>query len=297
MSMEESKATLPRSAGGVSHEESGAGRSEGLVYALGHSERELERLSVQAKMFEPFTRQVFREAGIAPGMRVLEVGSGSGDVAFLAAELVGPTGEVIGADRAPAAVATARARAEVLGLSNVHFLEGDPVEMTFEQPFDAVVGRLVLMYYPDAVEALRGLTGHVRPGGLLVFHEFDFNGCRSLPEAPTFERCVRWIDEALTAVGTDTRLGLKLHSAFVAAGLPAPAMRLDASIGAGPHSPVYWVIAEVIRSLLPVMEKLGVAVAAEVDVDTLADRLRDEVVARGGVLVMPSLVGAWSSKQ
>src|SRR5215469_11778655 len=91
------------------------------VYALGHSDDELERLRVQSRFVEPITRQFFQEAGISAGMRVLDVGSGAGDVAFLTADLVGETGEVIGTDKAPAALATAKQRAAVKGLHNVSF--------------------------------------------------------------------------------------------------------------------------------------------------------------------------------
>ena len=73
-------------------------------YELGHSEREFQRLDQQAQIVGPFTRQVFPEAGIGSGMRVLNVGSGNGHVAVIAADLVGPAGEVIGTDRARAAV-------------------------------------------------------------------------------------------------------------------------------------------------------------------------------------------------
>src|SRR5438105_5990994 len=107
-------------------------------YALGHSPQELERLSHQGQAFGPFTRQLFEQSGIGPGMRILDVGSGAGDVAFLAAELVGASGEVIGADRSAAAVEWAVARAQKQRMSNVKFLEGDPTVMDFEQLFDAV---------------------------------------------------------------------------------------------------------------------------------------------------------------
>jgi len=135
-----------------------------VTYALGHSDRELERLAVQARLIDPITRRFFRDAGIVPGMRVLDVGSGVGDVAFLAAELVGETGEVVGVDRAPAALVAATRRADALSLRNVSFCEGDPAEMTFKQPFDAVVGRYVLMFQHDPTTMLRKLVAHVRPG-------------------------------------------------------------------------------------------------------------------------------------
>src|SRR5262249_49838114 len=96
------------------------------VYVLGHSEFELQRLERQDRLIGPSTRVYLQAAGIAPGMRVLDVGSGSGGVSFLAAEFVGSTGEVVGIDRAPAAIAAGRAAATARALENVSFLEGDP---------------------------------------------------------------------------------------------------------------------------------------------------------------------------
>src|ERR1700690_4014759 len=82
-----------------------------VEYVLGHSSRELDRLSFQGTVLAPFSRHLFNQAGIVPGMRVLDVGSGSGDVSFLAAELVGESGHVLGVDRSAPAVERARARA------------------------------------------------------------------------------------------------------------------------------------------------------------------------------------------
>jgi SAM-dependent methyltransferase len=271
-------------------------QSHGHSYVLGHSERELDRLSLQGRMFAPFTQQVFREAGLAPGMHVLDVGCGSGDVAFLAAEFVGPRGSVVGVDRAPAAVERAKHRAQKLGIANVEFVEGDPVLMRGEEGFDAMVGRLILMYYHDPVDALRKLLGHLRPGGVVAFQEGDLTSCKSLPLSPTYEGCIDWIIQTLKRSGARTQLGLELHQIFLSAGLPPPSLRLDASVGAGPESPAYELVAEVARSLLPAMEKFDVATPAEVRVDTLADRLREEVTAGGGVVVAPSLIGAWTRK-
>jgi protein-L-isoaspartate O-methyltransferase len=64
------------------------GISGGASYGLGHSERELGRLSAQARIFEPFTRRMVEQAGVSQDMRVLDVGSGTGDVAFIATNAV-----------------------------------------------------------------------------------------------------------------------------------------------------------------------------------------------------------------
>ena len=171
----------------------------GAGYALGHSRREIGRLSVQAAIFEPFTRRMLQQAGVCAGMRILDVGSGAGDVAFLCASLVGPMGKVIGMDNAPAAVEAARERARSAGLGNVVFAHGDPTEMPFEEPFDAVVGRLVLMHQPDPVAMLRKLSRMLRPRGIIAFQEFDISGARSFPPSQTFDQCMEWIVAALLA--------------------------------------------------------------------------------------------------
>ena len=266
-------------------------------YALGHSEEELQRLSRQGQALGPFTRRLFEEAGIGRGMRVLDVGCGSGDVAFLAADLVGHSGKVVGVDRERRAVDWANARATSQGITNVKFVEGDPAEMEFDQKFDAMVGRLVLMYYRDPISALRKLSRHVRPKGLIVFQEMDMANARSLPLAPVFERSVTWVKQTLKATGARTQLGLELYPVFVQAALPGPSMRIDAWIGGSPQCPAFEILADVVKSLLPVMEKLNIANAMEVEISSLAQRMRDEVVALKGVVVSVGFVGAWSRKQ
>jgi ubiquinone/menaquinone biosynthesis C-methylase UbiE len=263
-------------------------------YALGHSERELDRLSGQAQIFDPFTRQLFGEASLGSGMRVLDVGCGSGDVAFLAAQMVGSDGSVIGVDRTPAAIARARSRAESKRISNVSFVEGDPTQMKFGEDFDALVGRLILMYYPDPVDALRRLLPHLRPGGVVAFQEIDVSGCKSHPASPTHERCVDWITRTFHLTGAQTRIGLELHSIFQSAGLPAPTLRLDAAVGAGPDTWAYEMLPEIVRSLLPPMERLAIATAAEVEIESLGRRIREEVLANNGIIISPSLIGAWA---
>jgi ubiquinone/menaquinone biosynthesis C-methylase UbiE len=266
------------------------------IYALGHSDRELERLGKQARLIEPVTRQFFREAGIVAGMRVLDVGCGAGDTSILVAELVGESGEVIGTDTAAAAVVAATERSYARGLRNVAFREGDPTQMTFDRPFDAVVGRYVLLFQSDSTGMLRRLVTCLRPGGVVVFHEPDWDGARSFPPAPTYDRCRQWIGETFRMAGTpDTNMAARLYQTFVDAGLRAPSMRMQTFVGGGAGC-MDWLqaVAELVGSLLPAMERLGVTTAAEVDIETLAERLRREVTASDSVIIGRSEIGVWS---
>jgi ubiquinone/menaquinone biosynthesis C-methylase UbiE len=268
--------------------------SEPAAYALGHTDQELRQLATQARLIDPFTRHFLIMAGVGHGMRVLDVGSGAGDVAMLAANLVGSAGEIVGCDPAAAAVDTARARVLAKSLPNVSFREGDPADMEFEKPFDVIMGRYVLQFMPDPVAALRKLVRHLRPGGIVVFHELDWDGARSAPPVPTYDRCCRWVAQTLEQSGAETHMAVKLHSVFVAAELPPPTMQLRAVIGAGlGRLEAVRLVTDLFETLLPAMQRLGIVTAIEVDLPTLVDRIMKESQS-GNAIVGRAEVGAWT---
>ena len=262
-------------------------------YVLGHSEAELKRLANQARLIDPITKRFFQSAGIRDGMRILDVGSGAGDVAMLVAGLVGPDGDIVGTDPEPAAIAAAQSRVKAAGLGNVIFRHGDPADMAFDQPFDGVVGRYVLQFMPDPAISLARLARHLRPGGVIVFHELDWSGARSTPPAPTFDLACRWIDRTI-ASSAQSRLGPKLASLFRKAGLPPATMQLEAAIASGPASRnIVRLATELVETLLPMMTRIGVASEEEVDFSTLEERIMSEVGA-DATLIARSEIAAWT---
>jgi len=201
------------------------------VYVLGHSAEELNRLIDQARLFGELTEDVFVRAGIGPGMRVLDVGCGAGDVSFLLARMVGPSGAVVGLDRSEDAVSMANARAQAMGLAQVSFSQGELEDISIDQPVDAAVGRFVLMYSPEPSVSLRRIAANVRAGGIVAFQEMNVADAKSFPYVDLFEQSMRWIVETLDREKVKNLMGLGLYRTFVEAGLPPPQMIMGARRG------------------------------------------------------------------
>ena len=108
--------------------------------------------------------ELLRLGGVRPGQSVLDYGTGLGEPALTAADVVGPTGEVVGVDLSPRMVARARERAA--GRQGVRFLVGGPEVVPGGH--DVVLSRWVLPLAADRVGLLRALRAALRPGGALA---------------------------------------------------------------------------------------------------------------------------------
>jgi len=264
-------------------------------YILGRSDSETARLILQDQIYRPITRGLLESAGIGPGMSVLDIGSGAGDVSLLLAELVGPKGRVVGVDMDAAILRRARERVTAVGWRNIEMRQGSIDALDLEPGFDAVVGRWVLMYLPDPVATIRRLAALVRPGGILAFNEMDLAlPARTFPQSPLDAMLSRWMVPPEGTPGPDSRIGTTLYRLFVEAGLPGPQMRLEAPIGGGADWLGYQYIAETLRSLLPALARVPGFDASQIDINSIAERLRREVTATNGVQLLPALVGAWT---
>ena len=273
----------------------------GETYPFQSSEAERQRLIAQGELVAPLTRRLFEKAGITSGMRVLDIGSGSGDVAFLAARLVRSHGSVIGVDRDPAQAAFATQRARTDGLPNVRFTAGDFREIEVRPPVDAIVGRLVLMYAADPVEALRRAVRNLKPGGVIALQEsiIDYDGPVFIePLDCLAARVAEWFRAGFKHAGVQSRMGMRLFGVMQAAGLePATEIEMLVPIQQGPDGALFGTLTSVVRSQMPAIVASGVTTEAEIDIETLEQRLIADAPA-GGVVGYFNLghVGVWARK-
>jgi ubiquinone/menaquinone biosynthesis C-methylase UbiE len=268
-------------------------------YVLGQSTHEYERLTLQARLLRPFTERLFRTAGVSPGMRVLDVGSGMGDVALLLADIVGPDGKVVGVDRDAAALERARQRTVDQGCSSWVEFQATMLE-DFDAPpiFDAVVGRYILLYQSDAAATIRGLLQLLKPGGIVAFHELDFTDVRaSDPPSAIWDAAYALVSEAFRRSGAPPDFGRRIGPAFVGAGLPFPNFIVENLIGGARGSYVYPWVANTLISVAPSLPALGLTMPTGLRADdTLAQKLEDAVVASGSQILAPTQYGAWTRK-
>lgn len=266
------------------------------TYPLGSSDAEDDRLMVQSRAVRPWTDRFLRAGGLRPGMSVLDLGSGFGDVTLLAAEIVGPQGRVLGIDRDERIMAKARRRAANEKLSGtVSFEVAELGEFRPTGSFDAVIGRFVLLYLEDPAAVLRHYTRFLRPGGVVIFHEMDFtNSNSSWPPCPAWDDAYGLIARVYHEVGAVPDFGPRLSSTYLAAGLPRPAVEAAIPVIDGPESPVLDWAAWTLRSVQPLLDRMGASLPPGIDYDNLADHWRKAIIGNGVQIQGPPQFGAWT---
>jgi ubiquinone/menaquinone biosynthesis C-methylase UbiE len=244
---------------------------------------------------DDMTVRMLTDAGVGPGMHVLDVGCGSGDVSHLLAKLVGNEGHVTGIDRDGPSLEIARDRVRRLNLPNITFIQRDICELSPEPgPFDAAVGRRVIMYLPEPVDAIRKISATLRPGGIVAFLEHDNTMVPGrLKPLPLQEKVNGWIRKTIEKEGANTHIGFDLPFILEEAGLTVEHIRAESIIQTPQTN--YPTVA-IIRAMLPRIIQKGVATEEEIDLETLEQRLFDERAKAGSLYVSDMVFTVWARK-
>lgn len=201
------------------------------VFQRVEDQKELERLRMIERVFDPASRRRLLGTGLQAGWRCLEVGPGAGSIMTWMSEVVGPTGQVVAVDLDPKFLGES-------GQSNVEIERADIRTAQFpEQSFDLVHARYVLIHIPDYETALNRMLDCLKPGGWLVLEEPDFSESRGITGSEEQLNAVHKVSHAIKfmyeRLGMDYALGRKVPELLQARGLQSMTMENDGPRSAG----------------------------------------------------------------
>jgi SAM-dependent methyltransferase len=247
-----------------------------------------ERLRLLARLTWPTTAALLRRAGLAAGMRCLDVGCGIGRVTLELARWVGPSGRAVGIDLDAPFLDLARAEAERHGLG-AEFRQGDVESLDEAAGYDLVYARFLLSHLRDPAGAVVRLARVVRPGGVLAVEDVDFRGRFCHPASAAFARLVALYTAAVQHLGADPNIGPRLPDLLQDAGVDP--IHLDVATptfrdGEGKFLPRFD-----LEGIRAAVVAAGLATVAEVD--DLAAELEAFARRPRTILSLPRIFQVW----
>ncbi len=251
-----------------------------------------ERLQLLARDRWPDTRALFARSGVGTGMRCIDLGCGGGEVTFELAKLIGPDGAVIGVDMDEIKLALAREAAADRGIKNVEFRALNVNVWDEPATYDVVFCRFLLQHLSQPVALLRRMWDTVRPGGVIVVEDADFDGWCCHPANEGFAFFLRAYCQVLGRWGGDHAIGRKLYGYFLDAGIP------DAQVGL--VTPIY-IAGEGKTLALSTLEATAPAIlaegfATEDELTTALERLAVFTADPRSLIAGPRLFQLWARR-
>ena len=178
-------------------------------YVLGSSDEEDARLGLQHLVWRPRSTDAWRRAGFTIGQHLIDVGCGPGYATLDLAAIVGPKGKITAIDRSRRFLGMLTARARHHGMHNVEPLERDLDDASLPAlGADGAWCRWVFAFVNRPRDLLAAIRDALRPGGVLVFHEyFNYASLRLIPAVPEFDAFVDRVMRSWRASGGEPDIG------------------------------------------------------------------------------------------
>ncbi|GAA0466626.1 methyltransferase domain-containing protein [Parasphingorhabdus litoris] len=221
------------------------------------------------------TSRFLRDAGLKPGIRVLDIGCANGHLTRELAELVGKKGHIHGVDSSDDRLAEARDQTADPRQAGITYENVDLARRLPDwEPFDAIVGRRILMYLPDAGETVRRLAALLKPDGLMIFQEHSAIGMPFAAQPiPQHRQAHDWMWRTIAAEQGTITMGLDLPKLFKQAGLGIDDYRAEAiMLGSGDGQGIEDIASYMVDRVIDA----GVADRETIQPDSLAQRLVEE---------------------
>lgn len=195
---------------------------------LAAGEAAVDRLLLLHEIFGPGTEELLRTAEISEGMRVAEIGCGTGLTALWTGERVGHRGAVIAVDASGEQLRIAERNAAAAGVRNISFRQADAYHTGLpRESFDLVFSRFLMCHLREPPRALAEMRSLLRPGGILVCEDHDDGGIFTEPPTHAYKRLTEISQAVNQARGFDSLIGLKLPRLVMHEGFSTPRVRVN----------------------------------------------------------------------
>jgi Methyltransferase domain len=187
-------------------------------------------------------------------------------------------------------------RAESFGLDNTTFHRADLSTYSDAEPFDAIVGRLVLEFVPSPSAIIRRLCGMLRPGGIMALQEPTWKmWLHYTAHLPLRLAVTTLARDAFVAGGANTEMEQPLYQGFLAANPTSPQLRVELPVG--DHPEFRSLLPDLLLALMPRVRSLGLSFDHLGDLTTLARRLDDELDSHKSFASFVALIGAFARRR
>lgn len=225
-------------------------------------------------------------------MACLDIGCGGGDLAFDMARIVAPGGRVVGTEIDEKKLEIASREAEEQKINNVEFRLSDISASEPGTAFDLVHARFVLTHLTDPAQALVRMRGALRPGGIIVVEDIDFQGYFCHPESAALRRYVELYTQTVRRRGADANIGPRLPSLLIETGFAE--VRMNVVQPAGIEGEVKLISPLTMENIADAVLAEGLASKAEID--RLVAELYDYARTTGTVGCLPRVIEVWGRR-
>ena len=264
-------------------------------YVLGYDEAEYDRLELQAKAVEPFTREALAAIGLTSGWRCLDVACGTGAVTRIIGEMLGASGAVhaVDLDVRHANVTIEKLRAGGPDIYTTEQFDATGPGSPRGAPFDLVFARLLICHMTDPVGTVKNLWSWVAPGGVLLIQDYDMGVSSVMPRNAIVEEGIHILQQCFERAGKDYRAGASMPHYFQRAGIgPHDGMLFGCAVVSDPQG--HQRLVAVLNSLKVPAVKMGLKSEAEYDAYLAA--LAALELPADTARRMPDMISVWKKR-
>ncbi len=264
-----------------------------LEYIITGGKDGKSRLNILSEALYPYTRSLLQAQGISKGQSFLDLGCGGGNIALLAAELVGNKGAVTAVDFDDTIVALAQQDADASGTKNISFEVLSAYDISYSNRFDTAYARFLLSHLKDPLLALQKMVQSTKPGGNVIVEDVHFSGHFCYPENMAFNKYVRYYTIAAALNGHNAEIGPSLSSLFHQAGLEQ--IGFDVVLPCFNNGSGKWMAYVTLDRIKETLVRE--AITNEHSVDRMLTELEDFTKDEQTIMSLPHIFRVWGRKK